>query len=393
MTEAISPRSEPTPRLRGLIASILSVSIVGFGISVSYPLFAVLMERMGISGAGVGLSASAVAVGMLTAGVIIPRILLRVGLMKILLWALAATGLVILLAPVWPNFWSWVVLRFFFGVSVTAVFYASELWIVTAAPAARRGAWLGIYGTFLSLGFFAGPVVLGSVGTDGWAPFLISAVILTSAAFPIWLARNAAPELIEEEPTRLSHVLGFFRSDPTLVFAVTLFAAVEFGAMGLISVWGLRSGLNEPDAIRLLAMFALGNMCLQVPLGLLSDRMSRMILIAICALSVVVFGLAMPILAGQALPLYVLTFAAGGLTGGLYLLPLAEFGERYSGTALARANGAIIFCYGLGALFAPTVFGAAMDLIPPHGLAYGMLAAALAFLCLWLFRRFQSSAT
>ena len=68
------------------------------------------------------------------------------------------------------------------------------------------------------------------------------------------------------------------------------------------------------------------------------------------------------------------------------VLALVELGSRYRGAALARGNAAVVLAYGLGALFSPSAFGAAMDAIPPDGLLWLASAAACAYLALAMIR-------
>ena len=50
----------PAPDLkRSLSAAIATISVTGFAIAMSYPLFSILLERMGASGLQIGLNAAA----------------------------------------------------------------------------------------------------------------------------------------------------------------------------------------------------------------------------------------------------------------------------------------------------------------------------------------------
>ena len=59
-----------------------------------------------------------------------------------------------------------------------------------------------------------------------------------------------------------------------------------------------------------------------------------------------------------------------------YPIGLALLGSRFGGVNLASTNAAFIMFYSLGMLSGPPLLGAAMDLLPPHGMA---LAMALLF--------------
>ncbi len=169
-----------------------------------------------------------------------------------------------------------------------------------------------------------------------------------------------------------------------------LFGTIEFGAMALVAVWGVRSGLTEADAAILLSVFAFGAMLLQMPLGWAADRFDHRRILALAAAGSAIAPLAM-MAAG---PSYWLMLAAvafwGAFSVGLYSVALTEMGARYRGGKLAVANAAIILGYGIGALVSPVLFGWAMDAIPPDGLLLAAAAVALAYLALMLARMIQA---
>ncbi len=383
----ISPRSEGGAAVGlGLVAAIAAISIVGFSISVTQPLFAVLMEGMGISGLWIGVSNSTLAFAILGGGLLMPRVLRRTGLPGLLVGATLGATALLLLVPVLRDYWVWTGLRLLFSLCVTALFYASELWIVAAAPAERRGLWLGVYGLFLAIGFFLGPILLALVGTQGWAPFLAAAAVMLLTLVPLVLARAQMPRDLDAGHGSVGGTLRFFRTDPSLLWGAVLFGCFEFGALGLLPVWALREGLGEDLAVLLVALVALGNAVLQLPLGYLSDRLNRRALMGVSAAGVLAIGVLLPLWSGWPAGLMVLMALAGGLAFGLYQFPLAELGARYRGEALVQANGAMIFAYGLGALVAPVMLGQLLDLIPPDGMPHGLTALALAYIALLVWR-------
>jgi MFS family permease len=288
------------------------------------------------------------------------------------------------------DIWIWMALRFVYGFGAVAAFYGSELWIISVAPARKRGLLLGIYGVCLSFGFFLGPVALGFLGIEGAAPFVIAAVLALAAILPVIWARAEAPRDLGG-PARsigegLLGSLRFFRTDPTVMTAVITFGVIEFGAFALFPVWGVSVGMSTAAAIALVALLTLGNMLLQVPVGVLADKLNRRGLLmasaAICILCPLL--LAGPAVGGW--PLWVVVVTLGGVTTGLYTISLAELGARYSGEALARGTAAYMTAYGVGALLAPPIMGWTMDMFGPDGLMWTTALAAGGFLALTLFR-------
>src|SRR5690606_19027585 len=104
-----------------------------------------------------------------------------------------------------------------------------------------------------------------------------------------------------------------------------VFGAVETGGFALFPVYGSRIGYSEGDAALLLTAVGLGNVLMQIPLGLISDRMRdrRHLLVACAAIG----------LAGAMILLWVsqswhasaiVLFLWGGVVAGLYTIGLAH---------------------------------------------------------------------
>ena len=376
-------------QIRGMIAAIAAVSTFAFSLSLSVPLIAINLERLGASGVLIGLNTSASAVAILAGGFVMPSLLRLLSAPVLMVGGVLAMACLLLVFPLWPDPYFWIALRFVFGFSATALFFCSELWIISAAPPERRGLMIGVYVFFLSFGFLAGPAILAVVGTEGWPPFLIGSAISLIAIAPVAWARRDTPDFAAEmgEPAGFADVLRFFRSDAAILGAVMLFGVMEFGAMGLFPVWSLRVGIEEQAALILVSLLAAGNLVTQIPMGWIGDKLDRRRLLGGCAFACVIASGLFPLFSQTVWPLWITAAVWGGLVAGLYTFALNELGSRYSGQALARANGAVMIAYGLGSLGAPTGLGAAMDAFPPHGMFALMAAAAIAYILVLALRR------
>lgn len=367
---------------KGQIAPIAAISLFGLSMTMSYPLFALMLERAGASGTLIGLNTMAAAISMVLSAPLMPRLLRAVGIGRLMVGAAVLMAAIFALVPVRDEVAWWMVLRFGYGFAGTALFFASEFWIVGAAPETSRGRIIAIYGVSLSASFMTGPLLLSLTGLEGWPPFLAAAAIPLVGLVPILWGLGSAPPVEDEAPPRLSETLGYFVTDPAMIWAVVLFATVEYGTLALLAVWGVRSGLPEAEAVLLLSAFPLGAILLQLPLGWAADRFDRRRLLAVIALVLIAAPLALTVTARALGPLAPLMMVWGGLASGLYLVALTGLGARYSGQRLAQANAAVVLAYGCGALISPPVLGGAMDLRDPDGLALASAGFAAVFLLL-----------
>ncbi|HUN49659.1 MAG TPA: MFS transporter, partial [Candidatus Sulfotelmatobacter sp.] len=281
-----------------------------------------------------------------------------------------------LLLKLFDNVYAWFPLRLGLGCIGASLFTASEAWIGAMAGDASRGRVLGLYAAMLSAGFGAGALLLPLTGTRGWTPFLVNAAISLLAMLPLLRIGDRAPRFGTAAGFGL---IGFVRRAPLMAFSVALFGLYESIAMSLMPVWGVRVGLAPALAAATLSAIYFGSIAWQVPIGWLSDHVSRAAVLRLCAAVAVAGAVALPFLGSAPWPLMAMLFVWGGITTALYPVVLSMLGDRFSGTELVAGNAAVIMLYGIGSLVGPALAGAAMDIWNPHGLT---VLIALAFAAL-----------
>jgi len=170
-----------------------------------------------------------------------------------------------------------------------------------------------------------------------------------------------------------------FAEQPRLIFTVALFGLYEAAVMTLLPIWGVRIGLGDRLGAATVSAIYFGAIALQVPIGWLSDKIERRLVLRLCAAAGLAGAALLP-LAGTTVPaLFALLFLWGGFTTAIYPIALTMAGERFRGAALVNVNAAIVIGYGLGALVGPVLGGAALDAWNPQGLP-ALLALLFAIL-------------
>jgi MFS family permease len=370
---------------RGVLAAIACVALFGICQGMTHPLFALRLEEAGWSSGMIGISGAMVAIAALTTAPFMPPVIRWMGLPGFLAAAAVLSAASLVAFPVYDGFLAWLGLRYVQGIAATALFLGSENWIVADAEEGARGRIIGLYATVLSLGFASGPLILTAVGHAGALPFAVCAVLSLICILPLITAWHDAPKAEAEDAAAIPP-LRFLVTDPTVMGAVILFGAIEFGVMALMPVWGVKSGFSAEASAFLVTTLVLGNVAFQMPLGALADGLNRRAMLVGCALSCVAAAAALPWLVGESWVLWLVLFIWGGIAAGLYTIALIELGARYKGQTLVSANAAVIIGYGIGALVGPLFVGGAMDLIEPHGLSLALGVMATAYLAVAVLR-------
>lgn len=374
-------------RWLSICAAIASISVVGVAIGLGVPLLSVILEARGYSATVIGANTAVAGIASIAAAPFATPLAARFGVVPLMLSMIVAGGFAFIGFYFAPHFWMWFPLRAVLHFALTMLFILSEFWISTSAPPHRRGLVLGVYATVLSLGFAFGPWLFAQVGSAGFAPFGVAFVLIVLAILPVSLAWRQSPDITGSERGGGAGFARYIWIAPMATAAVFVFGAVETGGFALFPVYGARIGYSEADAAMLLTAVGLGNVLMQIPLGLVSDRMrDRRPLLVICALVGLAGVLALPSLAGNWNMSAAILFLWGGVVAGLYTIGLAHLGSRLSGRDLASANAAFVLCYGIGMLVGPQAIGLGMDIAGPDGFAFTLALFFALYLLLALLR-------
>lgn len=364
---------------RRVLAAIFS-SCLGVGLIFGFqpPLIALTLSRAGASSFAVGAVTSASLVAVILLGPLYPRAIARLGLKGCVLAGVGVGALILLLMAAWRDVSVWLALRLASGAALGLAWIASEIWMNEASDAASRGAVMGMYGTVFSLGIVLGPVLLELTGTHGARPFVCGTLCLLATLVP--LALLGAVRSTAQPQRHETHLMRAVRFAPVVMLAAVVAGLVESADLALLPLFGLHAGLDERAALLLVTVFMAGNVILQMPIGLLADRIGRRPALALCAVSSVVGPLMLPACIHAPLLLAPLLFVWGGTLYAFYSQGVALMGEEFPSTQLAAANTAFVMVYCVGGIIGPSLGGLLMDRWPGVGLPVFLSAAPLVLL-------------
>lgn len=342
------------------------------------PLLSIELDRNGASGLAIGLHTAVQALAAIMTAFAVPRLIKILGLRRLLVAAILILTATVLAFTLTTSEFIWLALRFILGSCLTILFIVSEYWIAALAEDHRRGFIMGIYATFLSLGFAIGPAILSILGSQGHLPYVVGAAIFLIGLIPVMVSGGSVPFAAHHNAADTALVSIFLRA-PAAVSAAFFFGAIESSGFSFLPLWGERVGLTPSMAALLLTFGGLGNVACQIPLGLLADRMRRPVLMLICCTFGAFATLVGPFLTSHPSWLYFGLFCWGGVVGGIYTVGLAYLGERFAGPELAAANAAFILNYSAGMLLGPPITGALFQYLGANGFIYAISALAGAY--------------
>lgn len=356
-----------------------AVISIGLALGVTMPLVSLRLESWGHDAFAIGVMAATPAVGVLLGASLAGRLAGRLGTTRLMQLSLLCSAVSVALLALVQTYAVWLALRLFIGVALTLVFILGESWINQLAVEKWRGRLVALYGTGYALSQLCGPLLLTALGTATDLGFWAGTGLLIGGSV-LLLGRSGAPR-VDAQSASGRGLPAFCRKLPAIAWAVMLFAAFEAMMLTLLPIYGLRQGFSQDVALLMVSVVVVGDAALQLPIGLLADRMSRRSLFRGCGLILLGSSLAIPLLLHTPLswPLLVLF---GASAGGLFTLSLILIGERYRDDELVRANAHVAQLWGLGCLIGPLLTGAASQWLTGHALPLLMALGAAVFVVL-----------
>lgn len=351
---------------------------------LTFPLLALILERMGTPEWAIGVNAAMMPLGLILSAPIAPALLRRHGGFALTVAALMISAACMLALGISMNALVWMPLRLLMGIALGCILVVTETWINEVTTDDRRGRVVGFYSAVLSAGFAFGPLLLLAVGSRGWAPFLIGSLLPLLAVLPLVRVRRELPPASDDGGTVTPG--AFLRTAPLLLICAAAAALADEGAMSFLPLYALSHGYGEQAGTALLIAMIAGSITLQYPIGWLADRIRRSTVMIGCAAAAAVSAALFPVLVSSSALLSAAVFVWGGTYYAIYVLALVRLGEAYRGTALVAGNAAFAAMWGIGGLGGTAIVGGSMSLFGPVGfpivfvLVFAGIAVAVTYL-------------
>lgn len=387
MPESLSSSQRTTSIVALNAVSVLS-QIGQYGIGTT--LLPIALEVRGASPQLIGITSSALWVGML-AGLLVAGQLTRwLGYRMTVLAGLAISSISFAAIPIlnW-NWWSFPAAAIGFGLGLRWI--ANETWLYRLAPANARGRIVGIHETLIGVAAVAGPLIIVALGAIKPTAFWLSAAVVSMAAIPLFLAVTlpAVDKAANEQHSRVSKS-NFSLSKSKLGIHQKLIYWMGFGALiaglggvvegsllALLPVYSTHAGFTSTDSAWLFTILGVGAMVCQFPIGWLADHKGVLWTSKLCALFA---ALSVLLALGYDTTLQALAFSMfilGGATAGLLTLGLVWATQHSVGAELTSRVRQVSIIYTLFSAAGPVLAGFIVSHIGISSLFWQQLAVTL----------------
>ena len=329
-------------------------------------------EAEGFTTLSLSIVMSAYFLGFLFSSRFTPELIRRVGHVRVFAALGSMISAVLIAYPVLVEPWAWAIGRVIIGFCFCGVYITAESWLNDASSNENRGKSLSLYMIVQMAGIVVAQWIVSRGDVSGYVLFIIPSILVSLAFAPVLLSVRPMPAF---ETTKPMNVMDLIKTSPLACFGMFMLGGVFAAQFGMSAVYASRVGLTVGEVSFFVSAIYVSALVLQYPIGWLSDRMDRRVLIIWISL-VGGFGSLIAFFVPGSFFLIILSGAiVGGTSNPLYALLIAYANDYLQKEDMAAASGGLLFINGVGAIAGPLIVGVMMDVIGNNG--FWLFTAAL----------------
>ena len=382
--------------------------------------FAVIMISHGFQGNLLGIRAvlenfNFIATGTMMSGYfvgyfiganMIPNLVSKVGHIRVFAAFASMASLSSLVHVVFVDPIVWTLARFLTGFSMIGILIIVESWLNDRATNKTRGKVLSLYMFITFFAFALGNLLLNISSPQNYEPFILISLLFSIALIPILLTKRKPPTFKKTSSIKIKEL---YKISPFGSFS-TFCSGFIFSAMfTMLSVYAVTMNLSVFDISILLFAVTLSGALFQWPIGSLSDKHDRRLVIIGCCILASIFailsisssGLSFNNLIAEEMirfnyfsigtgmektKLFIFIILLSGMTLPLFALNLALVNDYIPKEKFVAAGAGLNIIFGLGAMAGPIICSILMNVLGPNGFFVHLLMFFIIITVFGLFR-------
>lgn len=332
----------------------------------------------------IGLLGSAYYLGFALGCVLGSRVIQRVGHIRTFTALTAIAAAVILVHTLTNSPLAWWGLRAISGFCFAGLYLVIESWLNERAANEQRGLIMGIYTMIVLSVTVVGQMMLVLGDPAQFPLFALTSILISLAAVPLALTAARPPARLMESrlrPTKL------YSKSPVGVVGVFLSGVATGAFWSLGPAYALSIRADTADVAIFMSIAVFGGAVVQWPIGRLSDRFDRRIVVLIlCGVGTLAAAtLALATLETRWTTVVLVTvFGASAMP--LYAICAAHAFDNTEAQKIVETSSGLLLANGLGAIVGPVAAASLMGQFGPGGLFVATAGAHLMLLAFVLWR-------
>lgn len=352
--------------LMSFVALFVAVLLLTLGNGLLGTFLSLRLTLEGVSTQLTGLVMAGYYLGLVLGGLLCPRLVQKVGHIRSFA-AFAAINCVatilhaMQITPLW-----WGGLRFVTGMTMMGLFMVAESWLSECAAPGIRGRVFSLYMIIAYLGLGGGQFLLNCSDVQGQNLLLVAAILFALCLVPVSVTQAVHPPLPEATHFKLGSLIS---RAPLGAFGCLTAGLINSTFYSLAPVYSHAAGLSVSGVAWFMGITVFGGLLCQWPVGALSDRFDRRLVLGSISLALSLAGLAIAAMTGRSLTiLFILTPLFGGLAFTIYPLAVAHAHDRFNSSEFVSVSASLILSFGVGASFGPLLASTLMKAAGPAGM-------------------------
>ncbi|MCG7541244.1 MULTISPECIES: MFS transporter [Pseudoalteromonas] len=316
----------------------------GTGLLTTY--LALYLGQHGVSTFWIGLLTSFYYLGLLLGAKLGYHLIKSVGHIRAFAASTAAVTACVAIHGVSDNIYLWLGLRLVVGLGMMCNFMVLESWLNEQAAPEQRGRVFSFYMLTSYLGMVTGQFALSNFPELGYAPLFLIVVALSFGIIPISTTRRIHPKPLK--PIQVS-LFTYFKKVPQSLTAVCFAGVINGSFYGLAPTFASQSGFNAEEIAMYMSVTIFAGLLAQWPMGIISDRVRRSILLRSNAVFIGLISLCIFLLPLSPSYSLWLTFGFGLFAFTMYPLSSALANSRVDDEDRVGVSSALLVAFGGGA--------------------------------------------
>lgn len=282
----------------------------------------------------------------------------------------------------------WFCFRLVGGIAMAGMFVVCESWINLYAEERSRGAMFALYMLSTAVAILLGQILIGVVGAHSSYIFPVAAAFVATGIAPRLLGKRwpALPAaVVERDQAALGGVpetrLGawqLFKIAPVTVVSIIQGGVTNMNVFVLTPIYGTQIGLSAATTVGLITTLSIAGMLAQPPVGWLSDRFDRRIILLVQGVMSVTLCILIAALGNRSETiLFLLFFLYGATALTMYPVAIAFANSRLPRRHMVAASGTLLLLYSVGNIATPGLAAGLMTQTIPQAMFVLLGAGAL----------------
>ena len=285
----------------------------------------------------------------------------------------------------------WIGARALYGFSVSGLFIVSQSWLNDACENQWRGKVIALFYMTYVIAIGAGSYLLTFIALEGTQAPLISILFAALAIIPVGLTRLRAPPPPESVGVAIRAV---WRISPVGFAGLLAVGGLTMMVQGFAPIYAANQNYGKDDVALLMFLMQFGMICVQYPLGALSDRIDRrLVLILTSAIVVAAASVATQMTAAPLLWLILVFAIWSGATETIFAVANAHANDRAEPQYFVAVSSTLLVAWSISGFILPAVATALTQVVGPRAFMFVAIAIAAVYAGFVLYRLTRREAT